>query len=60
MSESPSKESDIPSLSHIGSSVERHSSVVDSVCDSHTIGPFDTLKDWISYGSIARVFITRD
>ena len=33
MSKSPSKESDIPPLSHIGSSVERHSS------DAHRIVP---------------------
>ena len=32
MSKSPSKESDIPALSHIGTSVERHSSVVHSAC----------------------------
>ena len=39
MSKSPSKESDIPSLSHIGTSVERHSSVVDSACDIHQNSP---------------------
>ena len=39
MSKSPSKESDIPSLSHIGTSVERHSSVVDSACDAHQNSP---------------------
>ena len=38
MSKSPSKESDIPPSSHIGSSVERLSSVVDSVCDAHQNG----------------------
>ena len=32
MSKSPSKESDIPALSHIGISAERISSVVDSAC----------------------------
>ena len=39
MSKSSSKESDIPPLSHIGSSVERHSSVVDSACDTHQNSP---------------------
>ena len=39
MSESPSKESDIPALSHIGSSVERHNSAVDSVCDARQSRP---------------------
>ena len=34
MSESASKESDIPVLSHISSSAERHSSVVDSAYDA--------------------------
>ena len=34
MSKSPSKESDIPPLSHIGLSVEHHSRVVDSACDA--------------------------
>ena len=34
MSESASKESDIPLLSLIGSSTERHSSVVGSACDA--------------------------
>ena len=33
MSESPSKESDIPPLSHIGSSVEHHGSKMDSACN---------------------------
>ena len=39
MSKSPSKESDIPALSHIGISVERHSGVVDSACDTHQNSP---------------------
>ena len=39
MSESPSKESDIPSLSHIGSSVECHRSVVDSAYDARQNRP---------------------
>ena len=39
MSESPIKESDIPSLSHIGSSVERHCSVVDSAYDTRQNRP---------------------
>ena len=39
MSESPSKESDIPPLSHIGSSVERHSRVVDIACDAPQNSP---------------------
>ena len=39
MFKSPSKESDIPALSHIGSSVERHSSVVDIACDARQNSP---------------------
>ena len=39
MSETYSKESNIPALSHIGSSVERHSSVVDNVCDARQHKP---------------------
>ena len=39
MSKSPSKESDIPPLSHSGTSVERHSSVADSACDAHQNRP---------------------
>ena len=39
MSKSPSKESDIPALSHIGTSVERPSSAVDSACDAHQNSP---------------------
>ena len=39
MSKSSSKESDIPLLFHIGSSVERHSSVADSACDTHQNSP---------------------
>ena len=39
MSKTPSKQSDIPRLSHIGSSVEPHSSVVDSACDAHHNSP---------------------
>ena len=39
MSKSLSKESDIPPLSQIGLSVERHSSVVDSACDARQNGP---------------------
>ena len=34
MSKSSSKESDIPALFHIGSSVERHIGVVNSACDA--------------------------
>ena len=34
MSKSPNKESDVPALSHIGYSLERHSSVVNSACDA--------------------------
>ena len=33
MSKSPSKKSDIRALSHIATSVERHTSVADSACD---------------------------
>ena len=39
MSKSPSKQNDVPGLSHIGSSVERYSSVVDSACDAHQNSP---------------------
>ena len=39
MTKSPSKESDVPSLSHIGTSIERHSSAVDSACDAHHDSP---------------------
>ena len=39
MTKIPSKESDIPKLSHNGSSVERHSSVVDSACDDRENSP---------------------
>ena len=39
MSTSPSKESDIPPLSHVGTSVERHNIVVDSACDAHQNNP---------------------
>ena len=39
MSKSPSKESDIHPLSHIDTSVERHSGVVDSACDTHHNSP---------------------
>ena len=39
MSESPSKESDIPPSSHIGSSVEYRSGVVDSACDARQNSP---------------------
>ena len=42
MSKSPSKESDIPELSHIGLSVERHSIVVDSTFDSRQDSPGST------------------
>ena len=34
MSKSSNKESDVPALSHIGYSLERHSSVVNSACDA--------------------------
>ena len=55
MSKSPSKESDIPPLSHIGSSVERHSS------DAHQNSPGSIpTRAEIFFGSIARVFITRN
>ena len=39
MPETHSKESDIPPLSHIGSSVELHSSVEDSACNAHQNRP---------------------
>ena len=39
MSKSPSEEGDIPPLSHIGTSVERHSSVVDRAWDAHQKRP---------------------
>ena len=39
MSKSPINESDIPSLSHIGSSVERPNSVVNSACDARQNSP---------------------
>ena len=39
MSKSPSKESDIRRLFYIGSSVERYSSVVHSVCDARQNSP---------------------
>ena len=39
MSKSPSKESDIPPLSRIGSTVERHTSVVDNACDARQNSP---------------------
>ena len=39
MSETHSKENDIPALSHIGSSVERHSSVVASAYDARQNRP---------------------
>ena len=39
MSTSPSKESDIPTLSHIRSSLKRHSSVADSACDVRQNSP---------------------
>ena len=39
MCKSPSKESDIPTLSHIGSSIERHSCVIDSTCDARQNSP---------------------
>ena len=39
LSKSPSKESDIRELSHIGTSIECHSGVVDSVCDTHQNSP---------------------
>ena len=42
MSKSPSKESDIPELSHISLSVERHSIVVDSTFDSCQDSPGST------------------
>ena len=55
MSKSPSKESDIPPLSQIGSSVERHSS------DTHQNSPGSIpTRAEIFFGSIARVFITRN
>ena len=44
MTKSPSKESDVPSLSHIGTSVERHSSAVDSACDAHHNSPGQYLQ----------------
>ena len=39
MFKSPSKESNIPPLSHIGLSVEHHSSVVNSACDARQNSP---------------------
>ena len=42
MSETHSKESDIPPLSHIGSSMERYSSVTDSACDTRQNRPRST------------------
>ena len=39
MSETHSKESDIPPLSHIGSSMERYNSVTDSACDTRQNRP---------------------
>ena len=39
MSKSPNKECYIPPLSHIGTSAEHHSSVVDSACDAHQNSP---------------------
>ena len=39
MSKSPSEEGDIPPLFHIGTSVERHSSVVDRAWDAHQKRP---------------------
>ena len=52
MSKSPSKESDIPPLSQIGTSVERHSSVVDSACDAHHNSP-DSLPSRTGFFSAA-------
>ena len=39
MSTSPSKESDIPRLSHIGSLEKSHSSIVDSACSARQNSP---------------------
>ena len=52
MSKSPSKESDIHPLSHIDTSVERHSSVVDSECDTHHNSP-DSLPSRTGFFSAA-------
>ena len=52
MSETHSKERDIPPLSHIGLSVEHHSSVVDSACDAcqNRLG---SIPSWAEFVTVA-------
>ena len=56
MPETHSKESDIPALSHIGSSVECCSSVVDSACDAGQ-NRLGWMPSWVEFFTAVTFFM---